>query len=443
MKFKLSTLLLIVVGLFSQQSYGQSDFSDDIMEKIETAKDKLESSSLSINKEKRAYAERLTSAEREVAQLREAAASIQREADEKLLSLQNLQERLKRWQDQEDYQRHLLQRYVSLVSENYLVSPKGDDTGSAIIDWSLSYLDSATSPSWEETEIAVSSGEFIHAQAIRVGPASWFVSSEGDTSGLYEVSPSRHLASYYTFDSDAHEELRQLISSGAGAPVFDPTQGRAIEIARNKETLVQHVKKGGLWIIPILFSGALALGIAIVKSIQLGRLSHPSQATLDKVETALTTNTPQSLGWAQNVFKSDNPPYQRIVDIIASQPPSQGRDDSLFSHLAESRRQVEKYLGVIALTAAIAPLLGLLGTVSGMIKTFKMLTIFGSGDPAAVSGGISEALVTTELGLIVAIPALVVSALLSRKTKSYMHHLENTAIALNNHSSERAGGVTT
>ncbi|WP_157209812.1 MotA/TolQ/ExbB proton channel family protein [Marinimicrobium agarilyticum] len=413
------------------------------MEKIETAKDKLESSSLSINKEKRAYAERLTSAEREVAQLREAAASIQREADEKLLSLQNLQERLKRWQDQEDYQRHLLQRYVSLVSENYLVSPKGDDTGSAIIDWSLSYLDSATSPSWEETEIAVSSGEFIHAQAIRVGPASWFVSSEGDTSGLYEVSPSRHLASYYTFDSDAHEELRQLISSGAGAPVFDPTQGRAIEIARNKETLVQHVKKGGLWIIPILFSGALALGIAIVKSIQLGRLSHPSQATLDKVETALTTNTPQSLGWAQNVFKSDNPPYQRIVDIIASQPPSQGRDDSLFSHLAESRRQVEKYLGVIALTAAIAPLLGLLGTVSGMIKTFKMLTIFGSGDPAAVSGGISEALVTTELGLIVAIPALVVSALLSRKTKSYMHHLENTAIALNNHSSERAGGVTT
>ena len=87
-------------------------------------------------------------------------------------------------------------------------------------------------------------------------------------------------------------------------------------------------------------------------------------------------------------------------------------------------------LGAIALTAAVAPLLGLLGTVSGMITTFKLMTLFGSGDASAVSAGISEALVTTELGLVVAIPALLAHALMSRKVKSYYSELETTAIRL-------------
>jgi len=80
--------------------------------------------------------------------------------------------------------------------------------------------------------------------------------------------------------------------------------------------------------------------------------------------------------------------------------------------------------------AAVSPLLGLLGTVSGMIETFKMMTLFGSGDPEVVSGGIAQALVTTELGLVVAIPALILNAVLSRKAKSYYAELENFAILI-------------
>ena len=65
-----------------------------------------------------------------------------------------------------------------------------------------------------------------------------------------------------------------------------------------------------------------------------------------------------------------------------------------------------------------------------MIDTFRMMTLFGAGDPAAVSGGISEALVTTELGLIVAIPALIIHALLNRLVKSRLITLESEAIQL-------------
>ena len=106
------------------------------------------------------------------------------------------------------------------------------------------------------------------------------------------------------------------------------------------------------------------------------------------------------------------------------------RDDQLFNQLMHNKHKLDNYIGAIAITASVAPLLGLLGTVSGMIETFKMMTLFGSGDPEVVSGGIAQALITTELGLVVAIPALVLNALLSRKAKAYYTQLEAFALQL-------------
>ena len=86
----------------------------------------------------------------------------------------------------------------------------------------------------------------------------------------------------------------------------------------------------------------------------------------------------------------------------------------------------------MALTAAAAPLLGLLGTVTGMIKTFTLITIFGTGDAKSLSSGISEALVTTELGLIVAIPSLILHGLLSRMAKQKIANLEQISVSFIN-----------
>ena len=86
----------------------------------------------------------------------------------------------------------------------------------------------------------------------------------------------------------------------------------------------------------------------------------------------------------------------------------------------------------IAVVAATAPLMGLLGTVTGMIKTFKLITVFGTGDARSLSSGISEALVTTEFGLCVAIPALIIHALLLRRTKGVLASMEQTAVAFKN-----------
>ena len=93
---------------------------------------------------------------------------------------------------------------------------------------------------------------------------------------------------------------------------------------------------------------------------------------------------------------------------------------------------LEKHLPTLAVCASAAPLLGLLGTVTGMIHTFNLVTIFGTGDARLLSGGISEALITTEYGLVIAVPALFVHAYLSRRVRGIIDTLEQTAIGFVN-----------
>ena len=93
---------------------------------------------------------------------------------------------------------------------------------------------------------------------------------------------------------------------------------------------------------------------------------------------------------------------------------------------------LERFLSTLGMLAAIAPLLGLLGTVTGMINTFDMITHYGTGNPRMMSGGISEALVTTMLGLSVAIPILLCHTLLTRHTENIIAQMEEKAVAFTN-----------
>jgi biopolymer transport protein ExbB len=97
------------------------------------------------------------------------------------------------------------------------------------------------------------------------------------------------------------------------------------------------------------------------------------------------------------------------------------------------RPMLNRNLAVIATLGSVAPLLGLLGTVSGMIATFSVISAIGTGNARPLAGGISEALVATEAGLLVAIPGLLLSAQLSRKANRLEHHLDQTMLVLHHH----------
>ncbi len=92
--------------------------------------------------------------------------------------------------------------------------------------------------------------------------------------------------------------------------------------------------------------------------------------------------------------------------------------------------ELERYLNTLGSIAAVTPLLGLLGTVTGMIRTFSALTAGGAGDPAALAGGISKALITTAAGLMVAIPALIAYRYLRGRVDALVVQMEKEAIAM-------------
>ena len=91
---------------------------------------------------------------------------------------------------------------------------------------------------------------------------------------------------------------------------------------------------------------------------------------------------------------------------------------------------LERLMWAVRVVSVVAPLMGLLGTVTGMIQTFQAITLFGTGDPKMMASGISEALVTTMLGLIVAIPLVLMHAVVSNSTKSIVQVLERRAAGL-------------
>ena len=107
-------------------------------------------------------------------------------------------------------------------------------------------------------------------------------------------------------------------------------------------------------------------------------------------------------------------------------------EEIMYESVLETKLKLQRLLPLVAIIAAAAPLMGLLGTVTGIINTFKMITVFGTGDPKTLSGGISEALITTKFGLVVAIPSLIIHAFLSRTAKGKIDGMEQAAISFTN-----------
>jgi biopolymer transport protein ExbB len=134
-----------------------------------------------------------------------------------------------------------------------------------------------------------------------------------------------------------------------------------------------------------------------------------------------------------------NNPLGRVLKVAEDNKGLDG--ESLELKLEEAvlkeRPAVESGLNLLKIISMVAPLLGLLGTVTGMIITFQAITIFGAGDPKAMAGGISSALVTTVLGLVVAIPTVLVHTLVNGRAKRVLQILEEQSAGIIAENAER------
>ncbi len=264
-----------------------------------------------------------------------------------------------------------------------------------------------------------------------VGPVAVFAGADGALTGVVDIQPNSRAPVVREIDSAFATAIKALASSGTGDLPVDTTLGNAIKIAATRETWAEHIQKGGPVMIPILALATLAALIGVVKWIQLTGIR---KARIDDLQAILEALRQGDKPGATKRAKSIRGP---AGDLLAAAVEHSHEDKALieevlYERMLTNKPKLERLMPFIALTAATAPLLGLLGTVTGMINTFRMITVFGTGDPKLLSAGISEALITTEYGLIVAIPCLLLHALLARKSKGVLASMEQTTVGFLN-----------
>jgi biopolymer transport protein ExbB len=274
-------------------------------------------------------------------------------------------------------------------------------------------------------------GRLESGQFALVGPLAFFASAESPNAGVAELRLGSAQPRSLELGARPGIAIRALAGTGSGVVPIDATLGNALKIAEKRDSLVAHVMKGGPVMIPILLLGLVAVAICIAKWFQLARIRVVTPMELQTVLSHLRHGEKTA---AEAHAESLNGPVGQLLGVAVRHAREQKEylEEVLYEKMLEAKPALERLLPIIALTAACAPLLGLLGTVTGMINTFNMITLFGAGDPRTLSGGISEALITTEFGLIVAIPALLLHAFLSRKVKGVLGSMEQTSVAFIN-----------
>ncbi|MDQ8204061.1 MotA/TolQ/ExbB proton channel family protein [Pelagicoccus sp. SDUM812003] len=265
---------------------------------------------------------------------------------------------------------------------------------------------------------------------IRFGPVTYFASQSGKA-GLVQQGSSIDPIVLPIADGAFDSGIVAVAKGGEGVLPLDATLNNAMAIAATKETLLEHIQKGGIWIFPILGFAFVSLAVAAFKAFELITLPKPKEGILAEVLSKLAEKKKDE---AIHLANSAHGPMGRMIQqgVRYSDHDPELVEEILYESMVETQPKVMRLLPFISVTAAVAPLLGLLGTVTGMINTFNRIKIFGTGDAKSLSGGISEALITTEFGLIVAIPSLLLYAILSRKAKGYLARMEKMSISFIN-----------
>ena len=210
------------------------------------------------------------------------------------------------------------------------------------------------------------------------------------------------------------------------APIaVDPSRGTILSLLVQAPSLWEKYQQGGL--VGLVITGVLLIGILI---------------TLERFVVLWRAQKGIDAQMRSEAAKLDNP-LGRILHVYEE---NKGRDlESLELKIDEAimknTSHLDRGIQAIKILAAVAPLLGLLGTVTGMIGTFQAITLFGTGDPKLMAGGISQALVTTVLGLIAAIPLVLLHSLISNRSKSILAVLEEQSMGMIAQRSEQEGAT--
>ncbi len=292
-----------------------------------------------------------------------------------------------------------------------------------------------------ETTVTQANGEKKNVTATRIG--AYGVVADGeflqwDVGTQQLVQLGRQPGGRFT------STISALSSAGAGEVVnmgIDPTRGSLLALEIQKASWGERIGspfggisngecylpfcdgQGGYVGAVIIMLGIIGVLLAIWKMFQLMGVSRKVNAQ----KTSSTADSGNPLGRVLKVYEDNQDTDVETLEL------------KLGEAILGETPKITSNITLIQVISAVAPLLGLLGTVTGMIQTFQAITLFGAGDPKTMAGGISVALMTTVLGLVVAIPTILLHSVVSSRSKSLLHTLEEQSAGIIAEHAEKSG----
>jgi biopolymer transport protein ExbB len=265
----------------------------------------------------------------------------------------------------------------------------------------------------------------------------------GNFTGIYQLGNelgfllySDHSQQYFALSKLPSPRVTRKIAAyiqGKSDDVhMDISKGGAIRQLAHKLNLAEQVPKGGAIVWPILIILVLAGCILIERIVFFTRRRTNAENLMKTVKERIMADDWEGCRTFLELGRKKLIPKVLLTALAFKDQTRQDMENALQEAILGEIPRIERFLSTLGMLAAIAPLLGLLGTVTGMINTFHVITYYGTGDPRMMSGGISEALVTTMLGLSVAIPIMMAHTFLSRSVETQISKMEEKSVAFVN-----------
>ncbi len=259
-------------------------------------------------------------------------------------------------------------------------------------------------------------GEF---NAVAGGDFLYFDSERGNLVELARQPAGRYTGVAADYASAAEGQVEDFW--------IDPSRGSILALLIQSPNLMERVHQGGIVGYVIIALGVIGVLLFLERLISLSSVDG-------KVRRQMKSTEP----------RDDNP----LGRVMATYQKYRGTDQEtlelrLTESIAQETPSLTRFLPLLKIISVVAPLLGLLGTVTGMINTFQAITLFGTGDPKLMAGGISQALVTTVLGLCVAIPTVLLHTIAQGRSKRIAQVIEERAVGIMAEHAETEGHVRT
>jgi biopolymer transport protein ExbB len=263
-------------------------------------------------------------------------------------------------------------------------------------------------------DVTLANGSTVHKPVVRVGDynvitGSKYLQYEPQSGALVEIP--RQTAGRYTGSAGNlyNASGNKLVGFGV-----DPQRGGLLQLFIRKPSFAKYISYGGPIGYAILILFLIALLVSLERGIYLGIVGHKIKRQLKSD----TPNTKNPLGRVLSVYDQNRRDDVETLTLRL--------DEAIMKEVPS----LEARQNFIKLIAAVGPLLGLLGTVVGMVRTFTSITLFGTGNPKFMANGIQEALITTVEGLITAIPLTIIYSFINARSRKLVHILEEQSAGI-------------